>query len=49
MITALADAGYAGRIARIAAMDSFIPLGDAAAHVLVSEAGIEKAAADLLA
>jgi 2-oxoisovalerate dehydrogenase E1 component len=48
VITALADAGYRGRAARITAMDSFIPLGDAAAHVLVSEAGIEKAASDLL-
>jgi 2-oxoisovalerate dehydrogenase E1 component len=49
VITALADAGYRGRAARVTAMDSFIPLGDAAAHVLVSEAGIEKAASDLLA
>ena len=49
VITALVDAGYAGQIARIAAADSFIPLGDAATHVLVSEAGIEKAAQDLLA
>ncbi len=48
VITALADAGYGGRAARVTAMDSFIPLGDAAAHVLVSEAGIEKAASDLL-
>ena len=49
VITALADAGYGGRTGRITAMDSFIPLGTAAAHVLVSEAGIEKAASDLLA
>jgi len=49
VITALADAGYAGRTGRVTAMDSFIPLGAAAAHVLVSEAGIEKAASDLLA
>jgi 2-oxoisovalerate dehydrogenase E1 component len=48
IITALVDAGYTGRMARIAATDSFIPLGDAAAHVLVSEATIEKAAVDLL-
>jgi 2-oxoisovalerate dehydrogenase E1 component len=34
-------------VARVAASDSFIPLGDAAQHVLVSEAGIEKAAHDL--
>ena len=49
MITALADAGYGGRTGRVTALDSFIPLGAAAAHVLVSETGIEKAAADLLA
>jgi 2-oxoisovalerate dehydrogenase E1 component len=48
MITALADAGYGGRTGRVTAVDSFIPLGAAAAHVLVSEAGIEKAASDLL-
>jgi 2-oxoisovalerate dehydrogenase E1 component len=49
VITALADAGYGGRTGRVTAVDSFIPLGTAAAHVLVSEAGIEKAASDLLA
>ena len=49
VITALADAGYGGRTGRVTATDSFIPLGAAAAHVLVSEAGIEKAASDLLA
>jgi 2-oxoisovalerate dehydrogenase E1 component len=49
VITALTDAGYGGRAGRVTALDSFIPLGDAAAHVLVSEAGIEKAASDLLA
>ena len=49
VIAALGDAGFGGRVARIAALDSFIPLGDAAGYVLVSEAGIEKAASDLLA
>ncbi len=49
VIAALADAGYRGRTARVAAADSFIPLGDAAGHVLVSESGIENAAWDLLA
>jgi 2-oxoisovalerate dehydrogenase E1 component len=49
VITALADAGFGGRTGRVTALDSFIPLGAAAAHVLVSEAGIEKAASDLLA
>jgi 2-oxoisovalerate dehydrogenase E1 component len=48
VVTALVDSGYPGRLARITAADSFIPLGDAAQHVLVSEAGIEKAAHDLL-
>jgi 2-oxoisovalerate dehydrogenase E1 component len=49
VITALVDAGYTGQVARVTASDSFIPLGDAAQQVLVSEAGIEKAALDLLA
>jgi 2-oxoisovalerate dehydrogenase E1 component len=49
VIAALADAGFGGRVARVAALDSFIPLGDAASLVLTSETGIEKAAADLLA
>ncbi len=49
VIAALADAGYRGRTARVAATDSFIPLGDAASRVLISEASIEKAASDLLA
>ena len=44
VVTALVDAGFTGRIARVAAEDSFIPLGDAALHVLVSEDQIEKAA-----
>jgi 2-oxoisovalerate dehydrogenase E1 component len=48
VVTALVDAGYAGRIARVTATDSFIPLGDAAHHVLVSETTIEKAAHDLM-
>jgi len=48
VITELADAGYRGTIARITSADSFIPLGDAAAHVLLSEAGIEQAARKLL-
>jgi 2-oxoisovalerate dehydrogenase E1 component len=48
VITALADAGYQGRIARVTSADTFIPLGDAAAHVLVSEPDIEQAARRLL-
>ena len=49
VIAALADAGYRGTMARVTSADSFIPLGDAAAHVLVSETDIERAAGRLLA
>ncbi len=48
VITGLADAGYRGRMARVTSADSFIPLGDAAAHVLVAETDIEQAARRLL-
>ncbi|MBO0824699.1 MAG: MFS transporter [Actinobacteria bacterium] len=48
VVTTLVDAGFTGRIARVASHDSFIPLGDAADTVLLSEAGIEDAARDLL-
>jgi 2-oxoisovalerate dehydrogenase E1 component len=48
VITALVDAGYSGSLARVAAKDSFIPLGDAARHVLVSERDIEIAATTLV-
>jgi 2-oxoisovalerate dehydrogenase E1 component len=48
VIAELADAGYRGRMARVTSADSFIPLGDAAAHVLLSETDIEVAARRLL-
>ncbi len=48
VITALIDAGFTGRIARVASQDSFVPLGDAAGTVLLSQAAIEDAARDLL-
>jgi 2-oxoisovalerate dehydrogenase E1 component len=48
VITTLVDAGFTGRIARVASQDSFIPLGDAAAAVLMSEEVIAEAARDLL-
>ncbi len=48
VITTLVDAGFTGRIARVASEDSFIPLGDAAAVVLLSQDAIEEAARDLL-
>jgi 2-oxoisovalerate dehydrogenase E1 component len=44
VVTSLIDRGFTGSIARVAAQDSFIPLGPAADHVLVSEADIEAAA-----
>jgi len=47
VVTALVDAGYQGRVARVASEDSFVPLGDAARHVLVSEDEIERAALSL--
>ncbi len=49
VITALIDAGYTGQLARVAAADSFIPLGDAANQVLLAESSIERAALDLCA
>jgi 2-oxoisovalerate dehydrogenase E1 component len=48
VITTLIDAGFTGRIARVASQDSFIPLGDAAAAVLMSQHEVEQAARDLL-
>jgi 2-oxoisovalerate dehydrogenase E1 component len=49
VLAALADAGFRGAVARVTSADSFVPLGDAAAYVLVSEADIEAAALRLLA
>ena len=48
VVTALADGGFGGRVARVTSEDSFIPLGDAAASVLLSEQAIESAARALL-
>ncbi len=47
VVAALVDAGYDGRLARVASKDSFVPLGDAARLVLVSEDEIEQAALNL--
>lgn len=49
VVTALVERGFAGRIARVASYDSFIPLGDAANLVLLDEDTIERAALELLA
>jgi 2-oxoisovalerate dehydrogenase E1 component len=48
IVAELVDAGYTGRLARVASKDSFVPLGDAAGLVLLSEAEIEAAALALL-
>ena len=47
-MTALVEHGFEGRIARVASKDSFVPLGDAANLVLVSEDEIERAARKLI-
>lgn len=44
VITGLVEAGFEGRMARISARDSFIPLGDAALEVLISEDDVVAAA-----
>jgi 2-oxoisovalerate dehydrogenase E1 component len=48
VLAALIDAGYAGKLARVTSEDSFVPLGDAARQVLLSEQTIEAAARKLL-
>ena len=48
VVTALVDAGFDGRVRRVASKDSFIPLGDAANLVLLSEAEIAAAARALV-
>ncbi|MCG5465587.1 transketolase [Micromonospora sp. MED01] len=49
VIAALVDAGYVGAARRVAAVDSFVPLGPAARHVLVSAEAITDGARTLLA
>ena len=44
VLTALVEAGFSGPIQRVASEDSFVPLGTAADHVLLSEDEIEKGA-----
>jgi len=48
VLAELVDAGFEGRLARVTSKDSFVPLGDAARLVLVSEEEIEAAALDLV-
>ncbi len=49
VLAALVDAGYVGAARRVAAVDSFVPLGPAATLVLVSEDSIMQGARSLLA
>jgi 2-oxoisovalerate dehydrogenase E1 component len=48
VLAALVDAGYVGVARRVAAYDSFVPLGPAAGHVLVSEEQILQGARSLV-
>ena len=48
VLAALLDHGFSGRLGRVASSDSFIPLGDAALQVLLSEETIEAAAIKLV-
>jgi len=47
IVTALVEARFEGVVARVASKDSFIPLGDAATLVLLSQAEIEEAAIEV--
>ncbi|MFI9381419.1 thiamine pyrophosphate-dependent enzyme [Kutzneria sp. NPDC052558] len=48
VITALSDASFPGIVRRVASADSFIPLGDAALTVLLSEETIHDAAVSMV-
>jgi 2-oxoisovalerate dehydrogenase E1 component len=48
VLAALVDAGFPGRMARVASRDSYVPLGDAANLVLLHEEEIEVAARALV-
>jgi 2-oxoisovalerate dehydrogenase E1 component len=48
VLAALVDAGYVGSARRVSALDSFVPLGEAAKLLLVSEEMIEQGARSLL-
>jgi 2-oxoisovalerate dehydrogenase E1 component len=49
VVAALVDRGYVGAALRVASVDSFVPLGPAAAFVLVGEDSIIEGASTLLA
>jgi len=48
VLAALTDTGFSGPVARVTSEDSFIPLGEAATTVLLSQQAIEAAARRLL-
>jgi 2-oxoisovalerate dehydrogenase E1 component len=48
VVTALLDAGLLGVVRRVTSEDSFIPLGKAAQHVLLSEQTIERTAVEMV-
>ncbi len=48
VLAALVDGGYVGVARRVASVDSFVPLGPAAGHVLVSEDSILQGARSLV-
>jgi 2-oxoisovalerate dehydrogenase E1 component len=48
ILSALVDANFPGTISRVTSQDSFVPLGEAANHVLLQEAEIEAAARELI-
>jgi len=48
VLATLVKHGFAGPVGRVASSDSFIPLGDAALHVLLSEDTVEAAAIKLV-
>jgi 2-oxoisovalerate dehydrogenase E1 component len=48
VLAVLADGGFRGEVARVTSEDSFVPLGDAAATVLLSQSAIEAAARALV-
>lgn len=49
VLAALIDAGYTGLLSRVTSEDSFVPLGNAAHQVLLSQQTIKQAAETLLA
>ena len=48
VLAALADGGFRGQVTRVTSQDSFVPLGEAAATVLLSQGDIEAAARTLI-